>query len=73
MTILLEKAIKRAEALSPEEQDALAAQILDSIEDEEGWDRFYRENADRFRALAQQADAEHERGDTRPIEELLGE
>jgi hypothetical protein len=34
MTGLLEKALRRIEALSEEEQDAVAAQILDKLDDE---------------------------------------
>ena len=73
MTGLLEKALKRIEALPEAEQDAIAAQILETIEDEEEWDRTLRADRERFRALADEALEEHRRGETRPIEDLLQE
>jgi hypothetical protein len=39
MTSLLEQAIRRAESLSAEQQDAIASQIIENIEDEEAWTR----------------------------------
>jgi hypothetical protein len=42
-------------------------------DDEQAWERTFRDNRDHFRALAQEALNEHRRGETRPIEELLGE
>jgi hypothetical protein len=39
MTGLLEQAIRRAESLSAEQQDAIASQIIENIEDEEAWTR----------------------------------
>jgi hypothetical protein len=73
VTGLLEKALKRVEALSEKEQDAIASQILETLEDEESWDRHFEANRERFLALAEEAREEHRRGETRPIEELLGE
>ncbi len=73
MTGLLEKALRRVESLSTEEQDAIASQILQSLDDEESWAQHFHENQDTFRALAKDALEEHRRGETRPIEELLGE
>lgn len=37
MTGLLEHALRRVEQLSPGEQDAIAAEILESLDDEEAW------------------------------------
>jgi hypothetical protein len=37
MTDLLRQALQKVQALPREEQDALAAQILDSLADEEAW------------------------------------
>jgi hypothetical protein len=73
VTGLLEKALKRVEALSDVEQDAIASQILESLDDEEAWERSFTGNHDHFRTLAQEALDEHRRGETRPIEELLEE
>jgi DNA-binding MarR family transcriptional regulator len=44
VTGLLEKALRRVQALSNEEQDAIAAQILESLDDEETWERSFRNN-----------------------------
>ena len=73
VTVLLEKALRRVEALSNEEQDAIAAQILESLDDEEIWERSFRENPEKLRALAHEAREEHRRSETRPLDELLGE
>ena len=73
MTGLLEKALKRVEALSESDQDAIASQILESLDDEEAWGATLDRNRDHFRALSQEALDEHRRGETRPFEELLGE
>jgi hypothetical protein len=72
MTGLLEKALRRIETLSDEEQDAIASQILETLDDEEAWQQTYQQNREHFRALAQEALEEHRRGETRPLDELLG-
>lgn len=72
MTGPLEKALKRVEALSEMKQDAIAAQILESLNDEEAWHRNFDANREKFRALAEEAMAEHGRGETRPIKYLFG-
>ena len=71
VTGLLEKALRRVAALSNEEQDAIAAQILESLDDEEIWERSFRNNPEKMRALAQEAREEHRRKETRPLDELL--
>ena len=43
ITGLLEKALRRVEALAEDEQNAIAAQILESLDDEETWARKFRE------------------------------
>ena len=72
MTVRLEEALKRVEALSQEDQDAIASQILESLEDEESWARKFRDRPDVLKRLADEALAEHQRGETRPLDELLG-
>lgn len=72
MTGLLEQALRQVEALSEIEQDAIAAQILESLADDEKWDRSVRANAAKLRSLSDEALAEHRRGEARPIEELFG-
>jgi hypothetical protein len=73
MTGLLERALKRIESLPEKEQDTIASQILEMIEDEDSCERSFQENRETFRALAEEAIEEHRRGETRPIEDLLGE
>ena len=52
MTGLLEKALKRVQALSAVEQDSIAAQILETLDDEDAWERNFQANADAYRELA---------------------
>jgi hypothetical protein len=72
MTGLLEKALQRIEALSQEEQDAMASQILESLDDEEARSRRFHDSPEVLRSLAQEALEEHRRGETRPLDELIG-
>jgi hypothetical protein len=72
MTGLLEEALRRVESLSQEEQDAIASQILEALDDEEAWARTFREKQASLRSLAHEALEEHRRGETRPLDELLG-
>jgi hypothetical protein len=71
MSSLLEKAIEKVVALPQDEQDAIACQILDSLADEEAWKKRFREKRDVIRRMAQEALEEDERGETRPLDELL--
>ena len=50
----------------------MASQILDSLDDEEAWSRQFRNNPEVLRSLAQEALEEHRRGETRPLDELIG-
>lgn len=70
MTGLLEKAIRKAESLPKDEQDAIASQILDAISDEESWRRRF-EDGKKLERLAEAARNESARGQTRRLEELL--
>ncbi|MFN0172303.1 MAG: hypothetical protein ACKV22_38360 [Bryobacteraceae bacterium] len=73
MTGLLEEALRRVQALPQQEQDAIAAQILESLDDEEAWARSFRENPEVLRSLAREATEEHRRGETHSLEELIDE
>jgi hypothetical protein len=66
MTGLLQKALLRLEALSQQEQDAIASQILQTLDDEEAWARSFREKPELLSSLANEALDEHRRGETRP-------
>jgi hypothetical protein len=72
MTGLLEEALRRVESLSQAEQDAIASQIIETLDDEEAWAPSFRERAARLRSLAREALEEHRRGETRPLDELIG-
>jgi len=72
MTGLLQKALRRIEVLSEEEQNAIAMQILESLDDEETWAGKLRERPELLRSLAREASEEHRRGDTRPLDETIG-
>ena len=71
MSTLLEKALEKVGTLPRDEQDAIAAQILASIADEEAWKKRFEEKRDVVRRLAREAVEEDERGETRPLDELL--
>jgi len=72
MTGLLEEALKRVESLSPEGQDAIASQIMETLDDEEAWARSLHQRPAVMRSLANEALQEHRRGETRPLDELIG-
>ena len=72
MTGLLEEALRRVETLSAEEQDAIASQIMETLDDDEAWARRFRENPSLLRSLSEEAREEHRRGETRPLDELIG-
>ena len=71
MSALLEKALEQVAALPEDEQDAIASQILEAIADEEGWRKRFEEKRAVIRRMAAEAVAEDERGETRPLEDLL--
>ncbi|HEY7390808.1 MAG TPA: hypothetical protein VH640_19995 [Bryobacteraceae bacterium] len=71
MSSLLEKAFERVSALPPDEQDAIAFQILASLADEEAWKRRFAETRDVIRRMAREAIGEDERGETVPLDDLL--
>lgn len=72
MTALLQEALCRLESLSQEEQDAIASQIIETLDDEQAWARSLRENPAVLRSLAQEAIEEHRRGETCLLDELIG-
>ena len=72
MTRLLEKAIRRVESLTPEEQDTIASQILQTLDDEQAWSGSLRERPAPMQSMAREALEEHKRGETRPLDELIG-
>ena len=71
MSPLLERALEKVGALSPQEQDAIASQILASLADEEGWKRRFAEKREVIRRMAREALDEDDRGVTLPLDDLL--
>ncbi|MGD1094214.1 MAG: hypothetical protein ABSB35_19790 [Bryobacteraceae bacterium] len=71
MSTLLEKALEKVGALPPDEQDAIASQILAALADEEKWKQHFGEKRDIVRRMAMEALAEDQRGETVPLDDLL--
>jgi hypothetical protein len=71
MSSLMEKALQKIVALPPDEQDAIASQILASLADEEAWKKRFVEKRDVIRGMAREALREDERGETLPLGDLL--
>jgi len=68
---LLEDALRKVAMLAREEQDAIASQIIETLQDEAAWKEKLARNLQKLRRLAEQAQREHGRGETRPLDELL--
>lgn len=62
MSDLLDKAVARAKDLSADQQDALAALILEEIKDEKRWDEALASSPDVLERLAAEAEVEDRRG-----------
>ena len=71
MSSLLEKALERVVALPPDEHDAIAAQILASLADEDAWKKRFVEKRDLIRRMAREAIEKDGRGETLPLDDLL--
>ena len=71
MSSLLNKALQKVSALPPDEQDAIASQILAALADEDAWKRRFAEKRDVIRRMAREALDENERGETRALADLL--
>ena len=71
MSTLLDKALEKLSALPQDEQDAIAAQILASMADEDAWRKRFAEKRDVIRRMAKEALAEDDRGETLPLNDLL--
>ena len=68
MTNLLEKAFNEATKLNPEEQDALAAWILDELESEKHWQQSLSRSAGFLEGLAEEALKDFQNGQTDPLD-----
>lgn len=67
MTQLLEQALERVHQLPSDEQDAIAALILEELEDERRWQAAFEQSQEQLGVLARQALAEHRAGRTKPL------
>ena len=63
--------MEKVVALPPDEQEAIASQILASLADEEAWKKRFREKRDVIRRMAEEALMEDGRGETLPLNDLL--
>ena len=71
MTELLEEVLRKVATLPREEQDAIASQIIETLQDEAAWKEKLACAPEKLRRLAEEAQREHEHGETRPLDELL--
>ncbi|HZO88970.1 MAG TPA: hypothetical protein VFB38_11585 [Chthonomonadaceae bacterium] len=68
MTQLLEKAYAEIARLSDQDQDAIAAIILEELASEERWQQAFASSSEVLSKLAKEALAEHHAGKTLPLE-----
>ena len=67
MTQLLEKVLIEVYKLPPEKQDAIAAVILEELEDERLWDKAFAESQDQLAQLARKVRADIKAGRIKKI------
>lgn len=67
MTELLERAIAKLKTLPAGEQDAIAAMILEELEDDLHWDEVFSRSPDTLAKLAASAMAEYHTGKTQEL------
>lgn len=68
MTELLEQAIAKVRNLSENEQDTIAAIILEELEDETKWDKSFTNSQDLLASLAGEAMQEYQAGETEELD-----
>ncbi len=68
MTESLEEAFAKASSLPPEEQDALAACLLEELESEDRWNGLFARSQDALGKLAAKVLAEYRRGETEELD-----
>ncbi|HLJ26792.1 MAG TPA: hypothetical protein VKY85_08790 [Candidatus Angelobacter sp.] len=64
MTELLEQVLRKVSTLPGEEQDAIASQIIETLEDEAVWREKLVRAPEKLRRLAEEAQREHDCGET---------
>ena len=70
MTKLLEKAFNAASKLPQDEQDSLARLLLAELASERQWSEAFSKSQDALAKLADEALAEFDAGNTKPLSEL---
>ena len=68
MSELFDRAIAQARQLPADRQNAIAALILDEIEDDARWDAAFANSHDALEQLAAQADEENRKGLTEVLD-----
>ncbi|MCL1468314.1 hypothetical protein [Argonema galeatum] len=68
MTELLERAVAKLKTLPADEQDAIAAMILEELEDEIKWDSAFARSQNALAKLAAEAMAEHRASQTQELD-----
>lgn len=71
MTELLEKAFSEASKLPSSMQNLIAKRLLKDIEAEDKWEETFADTQDELSQLADEALEDFEKGQTKPIEEIL--
>jgi len=71
MTEMLQKALQKIATLPPQEQDAIASQIIETLQDEAIWKEKLSRSPEKLRRLAEEAEREHRQGETHPLDDLL--
>jgi len=66
MTHLLEKALERVRHLPETEQDAIAALIMDELEEENRWDKAFARSPETLAKLLAEAEDDGRAGRTKP-------
>lgn len=68
MTEMLEKAVAKVKQLPAEQQDAIAALILEEVEDEARWDALFARSHGVLERLAAEAEEEDRKGLTKELD-----
>ncbi|HET9801623.1 MAG TPA: hypothetical protein VFP96_00165, partial [Candidatus Acidoferrum sp.] len=68
---MLEEALRKVAALPKEEQDAIASQIIDTLQDETAWAERLASNPEKLRRLAEDARSESRNGESLPLDDSL--
>jgi hypothetical protein len=68
MTSLLQQAFEKASALAPDDQNAIAAWLIEELESERRWEHLFRRSEELLESLALDALKEHRRGRTESLD-----